>query len=129
MKFPIPKLPSFLKTKKKEDTKQVKEIKADHHKLTLSQLTEKFDTSLQVGLTSEKAAALLIKNGPNAIKQVEKSVILKIINYLLTGFCGILWIGALICILAWKPIGDPPDPTNLGLSILLVIVIFLQGKY
>ena len=73
MKFPIPKLPSFLKMKKKEDTKQVKEIKADHHKLTLSQLTEKFDTSLQNGLTSEKAAALLIKNGPNVRHSIKVS--------------------------------------------------------
>src|SRR6185312_8514710 len=38
-------------------------------------------------------------------------------------------MGALICFLAWRPIGNPPDPTNLGLVILLIIVIFLQAAF
>ncbi len=125
MKFHFPKF--FRGNKKNNEQKPVKEISSDFHTITLSQLAERFNTSLQNGHTSENAAMLLAKNGPNAIKQEEKSVILKIINYLLTGFCGILWIGSLICFLAWKPIGNPPDPTNLGLAILLIVVILLQG--
>jgi len=51
-------------------------------------------------------------------------------GYLFGGFCWLLWIGSLICFLAWKPIGDPnPDPTNLGLAILLLMVIGLQAAF
>lgn len=126
MKFQLPKF--LRKNKKEDDPKLVKEIISDFHKISLSQLAERFNTSLQNGHTDENAASLLAKNGPNAIKQEEKSVILKILNYLLTGFCGVLWVGSLICFLAWKPIGNPPDPTNLGLAILLIVVILLQGS-
>jgi sodium/potassium-transporting ATPase subunit alpha len=34
-----------------------------------------------------------------------------------------------VCIVAWKPIGNPPDPTNLGLGILLIVVILLQAAF
>lgn len=35
-----------------------------------------------------------------------------------------------MCILAWKPIGEPnSDPVNLGLGILLIIVVFLQATF
>lgn len=52
------------------------------------------------------------------------------IGYLFGGFCWLLWIAAFICFLAWKPIGEPnPDPTNLGLAILLLLVIGLQAGF
>ena len=127
MKF---QLPNFLKKKNKaNEIKVVKEINSDFHKLTLSQLADRLETSLENGLTNEHAASLLVKNGPNVIKQEKRSVLLKLVDYLLTGFCGVLWIGAIICFLAWKPIGNPPDPTNLGLAILLIVVILLQAGF
>ena len=50
-------------------------------------------------------------------------------SYFFTGFCGILWLAGIVCILAWKPIGNPPDPTNLGLGLLLIAVVFVQAGF
>ena len=100
-----------------------------YHKMSVDELCRSLDTSPTHGLSSEQANILLIKNGPNVLAQAERKIFLKIIKYLLAGFCWILWIGVIICILAWKPIGDPPDPTNLGLGILLIVVIALQAGF
>lgn len=101
----------------------------DHHKLQFGDIAKRFSVSLQNGLDTEYAANLLIKNGKNLLKQENKSLLAKTCGYLFTGFCGVLWIGAFICFLAYKPIGNPPDSTNLGLAFLLVIVILLQAAF
>jgi sodium/potassium-transporting ATPase subunit alpha len=101
----------------------------DFHKLSLNELASTFNTSVTQGLTDAKAKELLIQNGPNILKPPESHLIKKLIGYVTGGFCWLLWIGVIVCILAWKPIGNPPDPTNLGLGILLIIVIFLQAAF
>lgn len=115
---------------KKANKKTTDELSQyDYHKLTLEELTKHFQVSLTSGLDKDYAANLLVKNGKNLIKHDHENPLKILYKYLLTGFCGVLWIGALICFLAWKPIGQPPDPTNLGLGILLVIVILLQAAF
>ena len=118
--------------KKKEDTNtkpELQEVNYDYHKQNLEELERTFQTSINTGLSENFAKELLIKNGPNILKPPETHLIRKIISYLTGGFCWLLWIGVIICFLAWKPIGNPPDPTNLGLAILLIIVIFLQAAF
>ena len=96
------------------------------HKLSLNELSGFFNTSLTDGLSESESKQLLIKNGKNILQHHKKNIIIKLISYLFTGFCGLLWIGSIVSILSWKPIGNPPDPTNLGMGILLIVVIFLQ---
>lgn len=99
------------------------------HKMSLSELSQSLGTSLTNGLDQMCASQLLLKNGRNKIKPRKKSTIKQILGYMFSGFCGVLWISAFICLLAWRPIGNPPDPTNLGLGILLFFVIFLQASF
>ena len=101
-------------------------IQYEFHKQPLTFLAEYFNTSLTHGLNEIEAKQLLIKNGKNILCQPKKNAFMKLISYLFTGFCGLLWVAAIVFCLAWKPIGNPPDPTNLGMSILLIVVIFLQ---
>ena len=108
---------------------QLKEINCNYHKLDFDELNEELKTSCQNGLSDQYAKVLLSKNGPNLLKQAETHYFRKILGYLLGGFCWLLWVGVIICFLAWKPIGDPPDPTNLGLAVLLLIVILLQAGF
>jgi sodium/potassium-transporting ATPase subunit alpha len=90
---------------KEKKSKQVEDlIQNDFHKLSFEDLSKRFSVSLTNGLEPEVAANLLLKNGKNVLSQCHKNVFLKAISYLFTGFCGILWIAAIICILAWKPI-------------------------
>ena len=123
-------LKSSLKTKCGLE-KHVEPPKIDHdfHKQSLTSLTHFFNTSLTDGLSDAEARQLLIKNGKNLLTQHKKNVFLKMIGYLFSGFCGLLWVAAVVFLLAWKPIGNPPDPTNLGMSVLLVVVIFLQVNF
>jgi len=77
----------------------------------------------------ETAKALLIKNGKNQLKKPPNNLFAKILKYGFSGFCWLLWIGSIILFIAWKPLGDPPDATNLGLAILLILVIALQAVF
>ena len=90
---------------KEKKAKQVEDlIQNDFHKLSFEDLSRRFSVSLTNGLDPEVAANLLLKNSKNVLTQCHKSLILKTLSYLFTGFCGVLWIAAVICILAWKPI-------------------------
>ena len=107
-------------------------IENDYHKQSIESIVKTFNTSITHGLDVNKAREILQRDGKNIIKPRKKGVVLKLLSYLFTGFCGLLWVAAIICILAWKPIGDlspPNDPTNLGLGILLIIVIFFQAIF
>ena len=114
------------KTKCIKDKTEPPKIEYDFHKQSLTSLSQYFNTSLTDGLSDAEAKQLLIKNGKNLLAHHKKNLIWKLIGYLFSGFCGLLWIAAIVFLLAWKPIGNPPDTTNLGMSVLLVVVILLQ---
>ena len=108
----------------------MKKVSYQYHKMSFKELEAEFHTSCTHGLTDERASELLEKNGFNRLRPPETHYIRKILGYLFGGFCWLLWIGVLVCFLAWRPIGDPnPDPTNLGLAVLLLIVIGLQAAF
>jgi len=113
---------------RKEMSPKIK-VAYDFHNLSLPELAQRFETSLDQGLSQETAKALLLKNGKNELKKPPNNLIGKIFKYCFTGFCWLLWIGSLVLFIAWKPLGDPPDPTNLGLAILLIIVIAIQAVF
>ena len=101
-----------------------------YHKLSLDELDREFQTSCTRGLTEEQARTVLARDGPNVLKPADTHFIRKVVGYMFGGFCWLLWIGVITCFLAWRPIGDPkPDPTNLGLAILFLIVIMLQAAF
>jgi hypothetical protein len=76
------------------------------HKLTLAELAQLLNTSFTFGLDEACAQQLLAKNGKNHIKPKGRNILWRMLSYLFTGFCGLLWISSLICLLAWKPIGN-----------------------
>ena len=125
-KFKIKNSLQSLFSQSEKDVKNPQKISLDFHKQSLDQLASFFNTSLSDGLSESEAKQLLTKNGENILKHHTKNVLLKMLSYLFTGFCGLLWLGSIVSILSWKPIGNPPDPTNLGMGILLIVVIFLQ---
>jgi len=114
---------------KKREAAQKNKVNYDFHLLSLQVLAQRFDTSLENGLNQETAKALLIKNGKNQLKKPPNNLFAKILKYGFSGFCWLLWIGSIILFIAWKPLGDPPDATNLGLAILLILVIALQAVF
>ena len=114
---------------KKAQSKQRPVANHTFHKMSIGELSELFKTSAANGLKSDQAKVLLAKHGKNQLKKPETHYFRKLTKYLFAGFCWLLWIAAFVCFIAWKPIGNPSDPTNLGLGILFIIVIFLQAAF
>lgn len=109
------------------------EMTEDYHKLTLHQLTQIFSTSLDNGHDDFAAKKLLAEIGPNQIKQIKQNRFLKIVGYFFSGF-GILFFGAaVLCILAWQPLGSlgeqEPQLINLALGVMLLLVVVIQGMF
>lgn len=137
MKLKLPKLPGLKRAKVgNENAKSVLEDQASDetfHKEDLDNLVRTLNTSLTEGLTSATASQVLVKNGKNVIKQKQKNPILRVIMYFLSGFCPLIWVAAIICILAWQPLGgiggSKPQIINLGLGVMLIIVILLQAAF
>jgi sodium/potassium-transporting ATPase subunit alpha len=52
------------------------------------------------------------------------------LGYFFGGFGGLLFIAGIICIICYKPLGNPsPDPSNLALGVLLFLVITIQAVF
>ncbi|CAG8502028.1 14872_t:CDS:1 [Racocetra fulgida] len=112
-----------------KDPRIKKELEIDFHKLSLHELGLRFNTDTSSGLNFEIATQRLHRTGKNIISPPDSKLFKKILYYFFGGFCPLLWFASLICFLAWKPLGNPPDKTNMGLAILLLIVIFLQAIF
>lgn len=127
------KIPLTKKEVEKPRNQAIPEVSENFHQLTLDELASQFDTSIHDGLDNNKAEAILAKNGPNRIKQKKENQFKKIVGYFLSGF-GSLFLGAaILCIIAWKPLGSlggqTSDPVNLALGIMLILVIVIQAGF
>jgi sodium/potassium-transporting ATPase subunit alpha len=132
MKFSIPSFSSIFKRCFKNKLKELNTVAydRDYHKMSIEQLESRFNTSSVNGLDQTKAQQLLLKTGKNLLSHKKKNQILKVMGYFFSGFCSLIWVAAIVCILSWKPLGNPdPNPANLGLGVLLVIVILLQAAF
>lgn len=135
MKLKLPKFAQLRKLKNKENTKNVLENSGNEnfHKTELNDLIRQLNTSLTDGLASSTASQLLIKNGRNLIKQKRQNPVIRVTKYFFSGFCPLIWVAAIICILSWQPIGSvgggTPQIINLGLGVMLIIVILLQAAF
>jgi len=54
------------------------------------------------GLTSEQAAALLVKHGKNEISPPKRNPLWMILGFVIGGFNGFLWFAAVLCFVSWR---------------------------
>lgn len=112
---------------------QEQEPTENYHKLTLSELAAQFSTSITNGLDENQAAKLLIEHGPNRIKQKKPNQFVKYFMYFFSGFGALFSAAAVLCILAWQPIGalngETPQILNLALGVMLILVVIIQGFF
>jgi sodium/potassium-transporting ATPase subunit alpha len=101
------------------------------HKMTTREVGALLKTSRRNGLSSEQAAESLKINGPNCLKNERTPMWIRVMGYVfLAGFCPILWVCGIVLIIAYEPLGgDNPDPSNLGLAIVIFGVILLQAGF
>jgi sodium/potassium-transporting ATPase subunit alpha len=101
----------------------------DFHTLSQDSLCQQFNVDPRTGLSSSAAATRLARDGKNVIAQHRENYLKKLFFYVFGGFCSILWVGVIIFFICWKPLSNPPSPTNLAMAILVIIVIVLQATF
>ncbi|XP_050813161.1 sodium/potassium-transporting ATPase subunit alpha-1 [Gopherus flavomarginatus] len=121
------------KEKKKDMDELKKEVSMDDHKLSLDELHRKYGTDLSRGLTAARAAEILARDGPNALTPPPTTPEwVKFCRQLFGGFSLLLWIGAVLCFLAYgiqAVMGEEPNNDNLYLGVVLAAVVIITGCF
>uniref|UniRef100_A0A8P4GNW8 Sodium/potassium-transporting ATPase subunit alpha n=1 Tax=Dicentrarchus labrax TaxID=13489 RepID=A0A8P4GNW8_DICLA len=101
--------------------------------MSIEEVCRKFQTDIVQGLTNAKAAEFLIRDGPNALTPPPTTPEwVKFCRQLFGGFSVLLWIGAILCFLAYAiqaATEDDPAGDNLYLGIVLTAVVIITGCF
>jgi sodium/potassium-transporting ATPase subunit alpha len=122
------------KKEKKADLDNLKrEVEMDEHKLSLTELARRLQTNFETGLTTQKAREILERDGPNQLsppKTIPEWV--KFCKQLFGGFSILLWLGAILCFVAYSiqaSTSEDPPGDNLYLGIVLTAVVVITGCF
>ncbi|KAF7382891.1 hypothetical protein HZH66_013293 [Vespula vulgaris] len=114
-----------------DDLKQ--ELDIDFHKITPEELYQRFQTHPENGLSHAKAKENLERDGPNALTPPKQTPEwLKFCKNLFGGFALLLWIGAILCFIAYSiqaSTSEDPNDDNLYLGIVLAAVVIVTGIF
>ena len=119
------------KDAKTEDLK--KELELDVHKVELNDLYKRFGTDYANGLTTKQAEAGIEQYGLNQLTPPPTTPEwVKFCQNLFSGFACLLWLGAILCFIAYSiqatAYEEPPDD-NLYLGIVLTAVVTVTGIF
>merc|ERR1712180_173145 len=120
--------------KKEKNLNELKqELEIDVHKVDVDVLCKRFNTNVEQGLTDAAAAAGLAQYGLNQlIPPPTTPEWIKFCQCLFSGFAMLLWLGAILCFLAYgiqaSAYEEPPDD-NLYLGIVLSAVVTVTGIF
>uniref|UniRef100_A0A915HL18 Cation-transporting P-type ATPase N-terminal domain-containing protein n=1 Tax=Romanomermis culicivorax TaxID=13658 RepID=A0A915HL18_ROMCU len=116
--------------KKPTDIDLVADAMRADHLMPMEELEKKFSTSVERGLSTRQAFIHEQRDGLNILKPQKTTPLwVEYIISLFSGFGSILWVAVILCVLAFWPLGNPPDPYNLILGVVILIVIFVQGTF
>ncbi|CAK9303750.1 unnamed protein product [Gordionus sp. m RMFG-2023] len=110
-----------------------REVEMDEHIIPLNELYKLLGTDPIMGLSSEIAEYILARDGPNCLTPpAETPEWVKFVKQLFGGFNALLWIGAVLCFLAYwihsVTYRDVPKD-NLYLGITLMSVVIITGMF
>ena len=110
-----------------------KELELDVHKISVIELCQRLGTNVEMGLTDSQAKVNLERDGPNALTPPPTTPEwVKFCQNLFGGFAMLLWLGAILCFLAYgiqaSSQENPPDD-NLYLGLVLTGVVVVTGIF
>merc|ERR1711931_591784 len=120
--------------KKEKNLNELKqELEIDVHRVSVDELCKRFNSSIESGLSATQADANLAEYGPNALTPPPKTPEwVKFCKCLFSGFAMLLWLGAVLCFIAYSiqasAFEEPPDD-NLYLGIVLSAVVTVTGIF
>merc|ERR1712038_1864942 len=122
------------KKKEKKDLNELKqELEIDVHKVSVDELLKRFNTQVERGLTASQAEKNLAEYGRNELTPPPTTPEwVKFCQNLFSGFACLLWLGAILCSLAYgiqaSAYEEPPDD-NLYPGIVLTAVVTVTGVF
>lgn len=122
------------KKERKEELEDLKkELEIDDHKISLEEICRRYDTDLNRGLTTQKAQEVFARDGPNALTPPKTTPEwVKFCKQMFGGFSLLLWIGAILCYLAYSIQASTYEDVqgdNLYLGIVLTAVVVITGCF
>lgn len=110
-----------------------KEVNIDDHMISIDELCQRYSTDPKLGLRSDQVWASSEKYGPNTLTPPKtESEWKKFFAQLFGGFSLLLWIGAILCFIAYGIQLSTIEnvlPDNLYLGLVLAIVVFATGCF
>jgi len=109
------------------------ELDLDDHKIPIEELFRRLQTNPDTGLTQAKARENLERDGPNALtppKQTPEWI--KFCKNLFGGFALLLWVGAILCFIAYSiqaSTYEDAQKDNLYLGGVLTAVVVITGCF
>jgi len=109
------------------------ELEIDVHKVDVSELIKRFNTNIEQGLSDDQAKKGIETHGLNQLTPPPTTPEwVKFCQNLFSGFACLLWLGAILCFLAYgiqaSAYEEPPDD-NLYLGIVLTAVVTVTGVF
>merc|ERR1712156_1370932 len=109
------------------------ELEIDVHKVSVDELLKRFNSNIERGLSEAQAKKGLEEHGPNALTPPTTTPEwVKFCQNLFSGFACLLWLGAILCFIAYSiqatAYEEPPDD-NLYLGIVLTAVVTVTGVF
>lgn len=112
---------------KRDAARELSEL--DWHKVTREDALQRLNVSPKAGLDGEQVKRRQAA-GLNQMTPPPRNLWRKWLSYVFGGFGSILFIGSVLCFIAWRPLGDPnPAVANLALAVILLIVIVIQTAF
>ncbi|CAK9303684.1 unnamed protein product [Gordionus sp. m RMFG-2023] len=114
-----------------EDLK--KEVEMDEHIIPLQELFKRLGTDPEKGLSTEQAQFIFARDGPNSLTPpAQTPEWIKFAKQLFGGFATLLWIGAILCFLAYgiqSATYRNVSKDNLYLGVVLMSVVIITGIF
>merc|ERR1711981_248928 len=120
--------------KKEQNLDNLKqELELDVHKVPVDELCKRWNTNIANGLTDAQAKLNIEKFGLNQLTPPPTTPEwVKFCKNLFSGFAMLLWIGAILCYIAYgiqaSAFEEPPDD-NLYLGVVLTAVVVVTGVF
>merc|ERR1712088_714344 len=120
--------------KKEKNLNELKqELEIDVHRVSVDELCKRFNTQVERGLTASQAEKNLAEYGRNELTPPPTTPEwVKFCQCLFSGFACLLWLGAVLCFLAYgiqaSTYEEPPDD-NLYLGVVLSAVVIITGIF
>jgi len=113
---------------KRDTARELSEL--DWHKLDIADVFQRLNVSPKTGLDKDQHKRRVAQYGLNKMSPPPRNLVKKWLFYVFGGFGSILFLGAVLCFIAWRPLGEPnPQASILALAVVLVVVIVIQTAF